>query len=241
MMIRQKENLDLTHQKNHLVTPIVIPVAKEEDSNFFKEDDDFGFPNKPKVSTYKPTSIPTVTTPIQPLVKVEKIPTPPPVVLTPKPVVTSPVVMPKVEQPKQEVKEVKIEPQVVVKPPTPQPQVQQQAPAAPVNPTPPPAPVVPQPVVSPKPQPVEVKKEPVIIQPPKKEEPIKENAYIKKPVVEEKSFEEIQKDLSNTNLNFIDDHSSLPYSNKIKSINVDNINPVKIKTSKKNDKNKNKK
>ena len=149
--------------------------------------------------------------------------------------------MPKVEQPKQEVKEVKIEPQVVVKPPTPQPQVQQQAPAAPVNPTPPPAPVVPQPVVSPKPQPVEVKKEPVIIQPPKKEEPIKENAYIKKPVVEEKSFEEIQKDLSNTNLNFIDDHSSLPYSNKIKSINVDNINPVKIKTSKKNDKNKNKK
>lgn len=154
--------------------------------------------------------------------------------------------MPKVEQPKQEVKEVKIEPQIVVKP-TPQPQVQIQQPAPVVTPvvnptpTPTPAPVVPQPVVSPKPQPVEVKKEPVIIQPPKKEEPIKENAYIKKPVVEEKSFEEIQKDLSNTNLNFIDDHSSLPYSNKIKSINVDNINPVKIKASKKNDKNKNKK
>ena len=150
--------------------------------------------------------------------------------------------MPKVEQPKEEVKEVRIEPQVVVKPTPPQPQqvqVQQQAPAAPVNPAP--APVAQQPVVSPKPQPVEVKKEPVIIQPPKKEEPIKENAYIKKTVVEEKSFEEIQKDLSNTNLNFIDDHSSLPYSNKIKSINVDNINPVKIKASKKNDKNKNKK
>ena len=150
--------------------------------------------------------------------------------------------MPKVEQPKQEVKEVRIEPQVVVKPTPPQPQqvqVQQQAPAAPVNPAP--APVAQPPVVNPKPQPVEVKKEPVIIQPPKKEEPIKENAYIKKPVVEEKSFEEIQKDLSNTNLNFIDDHSSLPYSNKIKSINVDNINPVKIKASKKNDKNKNKK
>lgn len=44
--------------------------------------------------------------------------------------------------------------------------------------------------------------------------------------------EESDREQHDTNLNYVDDYSSLPYSNKVKSLSLDNINPIKIKNFK---------
>ena len=61
----------------------------------------------------------------------------------------------------------------------------------------------------------------------KKEVNPKKNIYIQEPISNDlEKFDQNQQD---TNLNYVEDYSSLPYSNKTKTLSLDNINPVKIK------------
>ena len=61
----------------------------------------------------------------------------------------------------------------------------------------------------------------------KKEVNPKKNIYIQEPISDDlEKFDQNQQD---TNLNYVEDYSSLPYSNKTKTLSLDNINPVKIK------------
>lgn len=64
----------------------------------------------------------------------------------------------------------------------------------------------------------------------KKEVNSKKNIYIKEQI--SMDAEESDRNQQDTNLNYVDDYSSLPYSNKVKSLSLDNINPIKIKNFK---------